>query len=61
MYLIIKIKIMETKLDMSLYMTWDELVEKLNKKIENRWKLLKKQLKEDRKNFTSNFKNLAYV
>ncbi len=61
MYLIIKIEIMETKLDMSLYMTWDELVEKLNKKIENRWKLLKKQLKEDRKNFTPNFKNLTYV
>lgn len=61
MYLIIKIEIMETKLDMSLYMTWDELVEQLNKKIENRWKLLKKQLKEDRKNFTPNFKNLTYV
>lgn len=52
---------METKLDMSLYMTWDELVEKLNKKIENRWKLLKKELQEDRKNFTIKSKHLAYV
>lgn len=52
---------METKLDMSSYMTWDELVKRLNKKIENRWKLLKTQLKEDRKNFTTQSKNLAYV
>lgn len=52
---------METKLDMSQYISWDELVKKLNKKIEKRWKLLKEQLKEDRKNFKSDSKKLAYV
>lgn len=52
---------METQLNMSLYMTWDELVKKLNKKAQERWELLKKQLKEDRKNFSSGVKKVAYA
>ncbi len=51
---------MEKKLDLSLYITWEQLVKNLDKKIDERWKLLKKQLKDDRKNFKAN-SNIAYV
>ena len=48
------------KIDKSKYLTWEELISNLDKKIEVRGEVLKTQLKQDRKNFIDK-NNLAYV
>lgn len=47
------------KLDKSKYISWDELISRLDKKIESRWKLLKKKLKDDMKSFNTKKSNLV--
>lgn len=52
---------MEKILDKNLYISWDELINRLDKKIESRWNKLKKELKEDRKSFNTKKWNLVYA
>ena len=44
-----------------MYVTWDELIENLDKEIELIWFKLKEQLIQDRENLKNNKNELAYV
>ncbi len=54
-------KYMSKIIDTSKYLTWEQLISNLDKKIETTWKILKQQLKQDRENLQSHKKELAYV
>ncbi len=48
-------------IDTSKYLTWEELISNLDKKIETTWKKLKTQLKQDRVDLQTHKKEIAYV